>query len=127
MQTTRTAICTCLGVLIGFAALAHADPAKEPLRLHPDNPRYFEFRGQPAVLITSGEHYGAVINLDFDYIAYLDELEDHGFNRRMRSRRLRRQSPGRSSANSTLSTTSITRSATNLMNEGECIRNGRAG
>jgi hypothetical protein len=80
MQTTRTAICICLGVQIGLAAMAHAGPAKGLLRIHPDNPRYFAFRGEPAVLITSGEHYGAVINLDFDYVAYLDELADHGFN-----------------------------------------------
>src|SRR5688572_24059202 len=56
-----------------------ASPAA-PLRLHPDNPHYFEFRGKPAVLITSGEHYGAVLNLDFEFIAYLDELAKHGFN-----------------------------------------------
>lgn len=51
-----------------------------PIRLHPDNPRYFLFRGRPTVLLTSGEHYGAVINLDFDYRAYLDSLRDRGFN-----------------------------------------------
>lgn len=54
--------------------------AAEPIRLHPQNPHYFLFRGRPAVLITSGEHYGAVINLDFDYVRYLDELKRHGFN-----------------------------------------------
>jgi hypothetical protein len=54
--------------------------ASAPLSLHPENPRYFQFRGEPAVLITSGEHYGAVINLNFDYLAYLDELARHGFN-----------------------------------------------
>ena len=51
-----------------------------PLRVHPENPHYFEFRGKPAVLITSGEHYGAVLNLDFDFRAYVDELARHGFN-----------------------------------------------
>ncbi|MHC4567092.1 MAG: right-handed parallel beta-helix repeat-containing protein [Planctomycetota bacterium] len=55
-------------------------PRSGPLRLHPDNPHYFQFREEPAVLITSGEHYGAVINLDFDYIAYLEELARHDFN-----------------------------------------------
>lgn len=45
-----------------------------PLALHPDNPHYFLFRGQPTVLITSGEHYGAVVNQDFDYRKYLDAL-----------------------------------------------------
>jgi hypothetical protein len=51
-----------------------------PIHLHPDNPHYFLFRGKPAVLITSGEHYGAVLNLDFDYVTYLDDLHREGFN-----------------------------------------------
>jgi hypothetical protein len=50
----------------------------QPLRLHPENPHYFLFAGQPAVLVTSGEHYGAVLNRDFDYGRYLDTLRaDH--------------------------------------------------
>lgn len=52
----------------------------EPIRLHPDNPHYFLFRGQPTILITSGEHYGAVLNLDFDYVPYLRELQSKGLN-----------------------------------------------
>lgn len=51
-----------------------------PLSLHPDNPHYFLFRGKPAVLIGSTEHYGAVMNLDFDYIAYLNELAENELN-----------------------------------------------
>jgi len=51
-----------------------------PLALHPDNPRYFLFRGAPTVLVTSGEHYGAVLNLDFDYARYLDALAADGLN-----------------------------------------------
>ena len=50
------------------------------LRLHPDNPRYFLFRGKPTVVITSGEHYGAVLNLDFDYRRYFDALKADGLN-----------------------------------------------
>jgi hypothetical protein len=38
------------------------------------------FRGEPTVLIGSTEHYGAVLNLDFDYIPYLDELRSKGLN-----------------------------------------------
>ncbi len=38
-----------------------------PLSLHPENPHYFLFRGKPTVLIGSTEHYGAVLNKDFDY------------------------------------------------------------
>jgi hypothetical protein len=50
------------------------------LSLHPKNPHYFLFRGKPAILIGSTEHYGAVMNLDFDYIKYLDELASSGLN-----------------------------------------------
>jgi hypothetical protein len=48
--------------------------------LHFSNPRYFLWRGGPTILITSGEHYGAVLNRAFDYIPYLDELQKHGLN-----------------------------------------------
>lgn len=48
--------------------------AQDTLKLHPENPHYFQWRGQPLVLITSAEHYGAVLNLDFDYVKYLDAL-----------------------------------------------------
>jgi hypothetical protein len=51
-----------------------------PISLHPDNPHYFCFRGRPTLLITSAEHYGAVLNRDFDYVPYLDELQARGFN-----------------------------------------------
>ncbi len=51
-----------------------------PISLHPDNPHYFLFRGQPTILIGSTEHYGAVLNLDFDFIPYLDELASHNLN-----------------------------------------------
>jgi hypothetical protein len=54
--------------------------SRQALSLHPENPRYFQLRGKPAVLITSGEHYGAVLNLDFDYVRYLDELKRSGMN-----------------------------------------------
>lgn len=55
-------------------------PVMQPICLHPDNSRYFLFRGKPTVLVTSTEHYGAVINTAFDYIAYLDMLQSYGFN-----------------------------------------------
>jgi dienelactone hydrolase len=54
--------------------------ADEPIGLHPINPHYFLWRGEPTVLITAGEHYGAVMNLDFDCKRYLDELKAHRFN-----------------------------------------------
>jgi hypothetical protein len=67
-------------VLALLALPALCATTDQPLSLHPANPRYFLFRGKPAILITSGEHYGAVLNLDFDYIPYLDELHAHGLN-----------------------------------------------
>jgi hypothetical protein len=51
-----------------------------PLRLHPENPHYFLWRGRPEIIITSGEHYGAVLNLDFDYHRYLDTLAKDKLN-----------------------------------------------
>jgi hypothetical protein len=59
---------------------AGARVAGNVLRLHPDNPHYFLWRGRPTILITSGEHYGAVMNLDFDYRRYLDTLATDGLN-----------------------------------------------
>ncbi|MGQ9524156.1 MAG: hypothetical protein ACUVTZ_04865 [Armatimonadota bacterium] len=66
-------------MLFGLVLLA-ATQVSEPIALHPDNSHYFIFRGKPTVLITSGEHYGAVLNLDFDYVPYLDELKANRFN-----------------------------------------------
>jgi hypothetical protein len=69
----------CAAALVTFAGLRPAG-ADEPIKLHPDNPHYFLFRGKPTILLTSGEHYGAVLNLDFDYVKYLDSLASKGFN-----------------------------------------------
>ena len=57
-----------------------ATKVARPLALHPDNPHYFLFRGKPTILVTSGEHYGAVLNLDFDFARYLDRLHADGLN-----------------------------------------------
>ena len=47
-----------------------------PIELHPENPRYFVYKNRPLVLITATEHYGAVINRNFDYVAYLDDAAE---------------------------------------------------
>ncbi|MBI3877777.1 MAG: hypothetical protein HY300_17760 [Verrucomicrobia bacterium] len=54
--------------------------AGEPIQLHPNNPHYFFWHGKPTVLITSGEHYGSVLNAGFDYVKYLDTLAADGLN-----------------------------------------------
>lgn len=69
-----------LGVSLGGNCVTSRAEEHAPLALHPENPHYFLFRKQPTILITSGEHYGAVLNRDFDYVKYLDELAAHGLN-----------------------------------------------
>lgn len=51
-----------------------------PIRARATNPHYCCYHGKPIILITSAEHYGAVINKDFDYVAYFDALQAHGLN-----------------------------------------------
>jgi len=55
-------------------------PKEGPVQLHPENPHYFLFKGAPLALITSAEHYGALLNLDFDFREYLRTLHDDGMN-----------------------------------------------
>lgn len=49
-----------------------------PIRVHPDNPRVFEFRGKPLALITATEHYGAVMNRPFRFERYLADAAEKG-------------------------------------------------
>ncbi len=51
-----------------------------PIRQLDRNPHYLEYQGRPIALVGSGEHYGAVLNLDFDYERYLDALAGDGLN-----------------------------------------------
>lgn len=67
-------------IFLGVALAAFCVAGERPLALHPENPHYFLFRGKPTVLVTSGEHYGAVLNLDFDYERYLETLHKDGLN-----------------------------------------------
>jgi len=66
--------------ILGFVLLLGAQAWAEPIKRHPSNPHYYLFNGRPTILITSAEHYGAVVNLDFDYVAYLDALKANGMN-----------------------------------------------
>jgi hypothetical protein len=62
-----------MSVLTGIACA-------EPIRLHPKNPRYFEWNGKAVALVTSAEHYGAVLNKGFDFRKYLATLQKDGLN-----------------------------------------------
>jgi hypothetical protein len=88
VHAARWAVAVLIAALCGCAAgcgddggaASDAPDTGRGLYLHPDNPRYLTFRGRPTVLITSGEHYGAVVNADFDELRYLESLKRDGFN-----------------------------------------------
>jgi hypothetical protein len=63
-----------------FAVSAVAALAVTPLQLLSENPHYFLFRGQKTLIVTSGEHYGAVLNPDFNFTNYLETLAKDGLN-----------------------------------------------
>ena len=44
------------------------------------NPHYFTINGELRLLISSAEHYGALINRAFDFQRYFRELKKNGFN-----------------------------------------------
>lgn len=67
-------------VILNTSVFGQSAVAAEPIRLHPDNPHYFLFRNKPTVFVSSAEHYGAVMNLDFDYVPYFQELGAYGLN-----------------------------------------------
>ncbi len=52
----------------------------QPIAVHPENPHYLLYQGEPTILVTSAEHYGAVLNIDFDYETYLETLHREGMN-----------------------------------------------
>jgi len=63
-------------ILLVLTTAAWADP----VAVCPSNPRYFYYKGKPLVFITSDQHYGAVIDRDFDFTRYLDFLAANGMN-----------------------------------------------
>src|ERR1041384_3356512 len=67
-----------LPIVVALATAAAG--AAQPIHLHPQNPHYFEFGGKPTVLVTSGEHYGAILNRDFNYARYFDTLRADRLN-----------------------------------------------
>lgn len=67
-------------LLIWLGAFKHSFAQMKPISLHPSNPHYFQYQNKPLILITSAEHYGAVLNLDFDFVKYLNELASKNLN-----------------------------------------------
>lgn len=79
-RNLRRAICLPAVIAALVVATTAAPVSSIPIRLHPKNPHYFLFRGKAVALVTSGEHYGAVLNRDFDFHKYLATLEAEGMN-----------------------------------------------
>ncbi len=48
----------------------------QPIRIHPQNRKLFEFRGKPLVLLCATEHYGAVMNRPFRFERYLADAAE---------------------------------------------------
>jgi hypothetical protein len=69
-------------LLVLFALPFSAQPknSSNPISLDPGNPHYFLYGGKTIALITSGEHYGSVMNADFDYLQYLAIIAADGLN-----------------------------------------------
>lgn len=80
MRGTYGVFSLVLTLAVTFFAPATVAAAPAPISLHPDNPHYFLWRDKPTVLITSAEHYGALLNLDFDYVRYFKALQKDGLN-----------------------------------------------
>src|SRR5579862_9978080 len=66
------------GLLCAVAAsLPFLIHGQDAIQIHPDNSKYFLFRGKPLALISASEHYGSVINRPFDYEKYLADAASH--------------------------------------------------
>src|SRR5262249_9200596 len=48
----------------------------QAVSIHPQNSKYFLFRGKPLVLITATEHYESVVNVRFNFEQYLQDAAD---------------------------------------------------
>jgi len=87
--------CTCFLLVVAVAPLlatparnhAGQPPATGPLRVHPDNPRYFTDSGGRAILLAGSHTWPSLVDMGpsdppprFDFDAYLAFLEKDGHN-----------------------------------------------
>jgi hypothetical protein len=73
---SRAVAASALALSLSVSLAAQTDP----IALDPANPHYFHYHGKTIALITSGEHYGAVLNPDIDFKLYLATLKADGLN-----------------------------------------------
>jgi hypothetical protein len=79
MKIAAIYLFTCF-LLSLYSCQSSKQQQNTPIALHPENPNYFIYKGKPIVLVTSGEHYGSVMNTAFDFEKYLHTLKSEGFN-----------------------------------------------
>ena len=81
MNIKQHLICIIVAI-ISTPVLSGAPQSGAPgvLCIHPTNHRVFQYQGKPMKILTSAEHYGAVVNSDFDYDVYLKEMQRTGQN-----------------------------------------------
>ena len=64
-------------IRIVFCISLYLISVNSQLIVDPENYRYFRYRNKTVALVGSTEHYGAILNLDFDYITYLDTIQQN--------------------------------------------------
>ena len=70
-------------LMLASLAVLHSkvcDASESVFSVHPKNHRCFLYKGKPIKILASAEHYGAVINAEFDYDVYLKEMQRTGQN-----------------------------------------------
>ena len=78
MNVRRYIFCIAIAALpthVLFSAPRATSNLSNVFSVHPENHRVFLYRGEPVKILTSAEHYGAVVNGDFDYDVYLKQME----------------------------------------------------
>ncbi len=67
-------------LLLCLCLISYESIVAQPISICKDNPHYYSYHNRPIVLITSAEHYGGLVNKDFDYVAYFDMLKSYDLN-----------------------------------------------
>lgn len=75
MRTIFIAICI---IFLVSCQSEHSPPTG--LIISDVNPNYYEYNGQPKLIISATEHYFSLVNNKFDYNIYLNRLHCLGFN-----------------------------------------------
>jgi hypothetical protein len=75
LVSAQSATDCCTGTL---TPSTNKDSVAVPVRVHPENPKCFLFRGKPMVFLTATEHYGSVMNRPFRFERYLADAASKG-------------------------------------------------